>query len=190
MNSASSRARVQVFSVLTVDRMFTTTPLSDHVQDHMISRQHQPQRVATLGIKAHRRVRANTHERKRTTDDYDSTTRLTHFHGSGASSLKPQIYEAMTELDDRTRNQSFPGAETLRNQPRATGSPEGSPARDSAGELRAAPRPHVQSDQDAEFDGSVYQEVDIADIVKVKDTIEELDLPKGHEVFQEEKDHD
>ena len=32
-----------VFSVPTLDRMFTTTHLSDHVHDHMTSRQHQPQ---------------------------------------------------------------------------------------------------------------------------------------------------
>ena len=49
---------------------------------------------------------------------------------------------------------------------------------------------HVQSDQDAEFDGDQYTKKltshvidagcqDIADIVKVKDTIEELDLPKN-----------
>ena len=35
---------VEVFSVPTVDRMFTTTQLSDHVQDHMTSRLHQPQK--------------------------------------------------------------------------------------------------------------------------------------------------
>ena len=42
-----------VFSVPTVDRMFTTTPLSDHVQDHMPSRLHQPQRVGA-DAKIHR----------------------------------------------------------------------------------------------------------------------------------------
>ena len=30
------------------DRMFTTTHLSDHVQDHMTSRLHQPERVGAL----------------------------------------------------------------------------------------------------------------------------------------------
>ena len=83
-----------------------------------------------------------------------------HLHGGGTGSLKPQIYEATTELGDKI---------TFRNQPRATGSPAGDPARDSAGELREAPRQHVQSDhlprnksQNAEFDGARYQEVDFA----------------------------
>ena len=76
-----------------------------------------------------------------------------------------------------------------------TKSPAGDPARDSAGELREAARPHVQSDQDAEFDGSVYQEVDLAghdagcqltvEIAKVKDTIEESDLPQEHDEVQD-----
>ena len=56
-------------------------------------------------------------------------------HGSGAGSLRPQIYEATTELGDKN---------TFGNQPRATGSPAGDPARDSAGELREASRQHVQ----------------------------------------------
>ena len=40
---------------------------------------------------------------KSTTIDRDSTTRLKHLHGSGAGSLKPQIYDATTELDDKIR---------------------------------------------------------------------------------------
>ena len=51
-----------------------------------------------------------------------------HLHGSGAGSLRPLIHNATTELDDRTRNQSYPRAETFRNQPRATGSPARDPA--------------------------------------------------------------
>ena len=48
---------------------------------------------------------------KSTTDDYKPVTRLTHFvrhlHGSGAGSLKPQIYEALSMLGDKNmvRNQ-------------------------------------------------------------------------------------
>ena len=53
--------------------------------------------------------------------------------------------------------------------------------------IREAARPHVQSDQDAELDGSGNQEVDlaghcchdIAEIATVKDTIEESDLHKN-----------
>ena len=37
-----------VFSVPIVDRMFTTTHLSNHVHDNMTSRLHQPQRVGAL----------------------------------------------------------------------------------------------------------------------------------------------
>ena len=95
---------------------------------------------------------------KSTTDDCDSTTRLTHLHGSGAGSLRPQIYEATTELDDKIRLRVFPRS---RNVQEPTGSPAGDPARDSAGELREAPLPHVQSDHDAEFDGAGYQEVNL-----------------------------
>ena len=36
---------VKVLSVQTVDRMFTTTHLSDHVQDYMTSRLHKLERV-------------------------------------------------------------------------------------------------------------------------------------------------
>ena len=71
---------------------------------------------------------------KSTTDDNDSTTRLKHFvehlHGSGAGSLRPQIYEATTEHGDKN---------TFRNQQGIpTGSPTGDPAGDSAGEPREA----------------------------------------------------
>ena len=38
----------QVLPVPTSDRMFTTTHLSDHVQDNMTSRLRQPQRVGVL----------------------------------------------------------------------------------------------------------------------------------------------
>ena len=68
-----------------------------------------------------------------------------------------QIYEATTELGDKN---------TFSNQPRATGSPSGDPARDSAGELREAPDNMFKvvsytrnESQDAEFDGAGYQEV-------------------------------
>ena len=37
-----------VFLVPTVDRMFTTRHLSDHVQDNMTSRLHQQQRLGAL----------------------------------------------------------------------------------------------------------------------------------------------
>ena len=87
--------------------MFATTHLSDHVHDHMTFNTTPATKGlalcldATLGIKAHRWVPANTHgtpmparegrgQPKSTTDDNDSTTRLGHFvehlHGSGASS--------------------------------------------------------------------------------------------------------
>ena len=89
---------------------------------------------------------AQKHHRR--LDDKDSHT-----------DMVAEPFVATTELDDRTRNQSFPGAETFRNQPRATGSPAGSPLTGSAGELREARRQHVQSDHDAEFDGAGYQEV-------------------------------
>ena len=72
-------------------------------------------------------------------------------------------------LTTRSDYEPFPGAET---EPTGspTGSPAGDPERDSAGELREAPRQHVQSDQlhqkkseDVDFDGAGYQEVDLAD---------------------------
>ena len=100
--------------------------------------------------------------------------------------MKPQIYDATTELDDKIKLRVFPKS---RNVQEPKGIPAGDPARDSAGELREAPRQHVQSDHllqkqdvkklmgDCEITDAGCQ--DIADIVKVKDTIEELDLPKN-----------
>ena len=55
---------------------------------------------------------------------YDSTTRLKHLHGSGAGSLRPQIYEVTTELDDKVRLRVF---RRSRNVQEPTGSPTGSP---------------------------------------------------------------
>ena len=43
---------------------------------------------------------------KTTTIDYDSTARLKHLHG-GAGSLKPQIYDATAELDEKIRVRVF-----------------------------------------------------------------------------------
>ena len=37
------------------------------------------------------------------TSDYKPPKRLQHLHGSGASSLKPHIYEAVTELGDKIK---------------------------------------------------------------------------------------
>ena len=70
-----------------------------------------------------------------------------YFHGSGAGSLKPQIYKAATatELDDKIRYEAIPETDTFKIQPNPTGSPAGDPARDSAGDHREAPRQHVQS---------------------------------------------
>ena len=55
-------------------------------------------------------------------------------------SLKPQIYDATTELDDKIKLRVFTRS---RNVQQPTGTPAGDPATDSAGE---APRQHVQSD--------------------------------------------
>ena len=54
------------------------------------------------------------------TRDYKPPTRLKHLQGTGADSLKPQIYEAATELGDKIRYGDRPETETFRTQPRAT----------------------------------------------------------------------
>ena len=137
--------------------MCTTTHLSDHVQDHMTSRLHQPQRVGALlwchplhqgtsvGPGQYPRYTDARKGRPRVAQRHHKTETLTrrrnkfveHLHGSGAGSLRPRIYEATTELGDKN---------TFRHQPRVTRSPAGDPARDSALELREAPRQNVQSD--------------------------------------------
>ena len=54
--------------------------------------------------------------------------RLHYFHGSGAGSLKPQIYEAATatELEDKVRYEAIPETDTFKIQPSPTGVPAGS----------------------------------------------------------------
>ena len=81
-----------------------------------------------------------------------------HLHGSGAGSLRPQIYEATTELGDKN---------SFRNQPRATGSPAGDSARDIPQENSEKHPGNMfkvitytrSKSHDAEFDGAGYQEV-------------------------------
>ena len=122
------------------------------------------------------------------------STFVSHFHGRGAVSLKTEIYDATTELDDKISLRVFsrsPNVQEPTGSP--TGSPAGDPERGSAGELQEAPRQHVQSDhflqnksRDAEFDGAgnwswvtARSRMPVADIVKVNDPIEDLDLPKN-----------
>ena len=92
----------------------------------------------------HKRLQAAN---KRHTLARRRSTLVNHLHGSGARSLKPQIYDATIELDDKIRLRVFFRS---RNVQEPTGSPTGSlagdPERDSAGELQDAPRQHVQSD--------------------------------------------
>ena len=137
-----------------------TSHLDDHVQDHTTSRQHQPQRVGALRSHhpawmwlhaggswsiptVHQRhmygrpwVAHKHHTRPR------AAARLNYFHGSGASSLKLQIYETptTTELDDKIKYESIPGTDTFNIQLHPTGSPAGDPTRDSAGYHRESPR--------------------------------------------------
>ena len=143
--------------------MFTTTHLSDHVQDNMTTRQHQPQSVGALpwchpghqgtsvGPGQHPRytdarkgrpwvaqkaAHQATTSRKQDTHSHEDRARLSiYLRGSGAGSLRPQIYEGATELDDKIRLRVFPRS---RNVQESTRRP--------AGELREAPR-HVQSDR-------------------------------------------
>ena len=136
-----------------------------------------------------------------TTDDYDSTTRLKHLieklHDSGAGSLRPQIYDATTELDDKIRLRVFPGS---RNVQEPTGSPQEVPHEIQ----KEIPQENSEKHPDNMFKVINYtrknlrtlilmeQDIkkltsqitdagcqDIADIVKVKDTIEELELPEN-----------
>ena len=141
--------------------MFTSTHLSDHAQDHMTSIKTTPTtkgwRFALMSPWASRHIGGSwsipTIQRcpqgkavgSPKAPQSTTTVRLKHLHGSGAGSLKPQIYDATTELDDKIRLRVFPRS---RNVQEPTGSLTGSPAgyleRDSAGELREAPRQHVQ----------------------------------------------
>ena len=78
----------------------------------------------TLDVTARWWVPVNTHGTpwvaQDFTSDYKPPTRLKHLHGGGASSLKPQICEAATELGDKIRHGDGPETETFRTQPRAT----------------------------------------------------------------------
>ena len=148
--------------------MFTTTHLPDHVHDHMTSKKTPATKRlalclgATLGIKAHRWVPVNTHgttdvckgrlwvaqkhHRRQRLDNKSLKHFVEHLHGSGAGSKEPQSCEALSMLGDKN---------TFRNQQEV---PQEIPQENS----EKQPDQHVRSGQDAEFDGSVCQEVDLA----------------------------
>ena len=126
--------------------------------------------------------------------------------------MKPQIYNATTKFNGKIRLQELSMSRNVQEPTRSpTRSLAGDPERDSARVLREAPdnmfkvvifstearlRTLNLMEQsikklvlgDCEVTGAGCQT--IADIVRVNDTIVELDFVPEHEVFQEVQDHD
>ena len=135
------------------------------------------------------------HNRRQTANKTHTPTRrrstfVNHVHGSGACSLRPHISEATTEPDDKIRLRVFPRSRHVQEPTGSpTGSPAGNPERDSARELREAPRQHVQSGHlhQKRISGRWTWWISLsrswswvtARSLMVSFTIEELDLPKN-----------
>ena len=133
---------------------------------------------------------------KSTRDDYDPTTRLKHFvkhshasgatfvkhlHASGAGSLRPRICEATTELGDNTfRNPQEVPQEVPQEIPQEI--PQENSEQHPDHTFKVIKTLNLLDQYikklilgDCEVTDDCSQ--DLADIVKVKDTIEELELP-------------
>ena len=93
---------------------------------------------------------AQKHHRRQRLDNKTLKQFVEHLHGSGAGSKEPQSCEALSMLGDKNtfRNQQEVPEEIAQEIPQENSEKQ--------------PRPHVQSGQDAECDGSVCQEVDLA----------------------------
>ena len=95
------------------------------------------------------------------------STFVKHLHGTRAGSLKPQIYEATTELDDKIRLRVF-----SQQEPKRSGTNRKSRRRSRKRFRRRSREKHADNTfkvitylrsriSNAEFDGGGYQEVDL-----------------------------
>ena len=111
--------------------------------------------------------------------------------------MRPQIYEALSMLDDKVKLRVFPKSRNVQE-------PTGSPARGSTGKhpdnmfkVITYPETNLRTlnlmDQYIKKLTSQITDAGchvIADIVKVNETIVELDLPKNMKILQEVQDRD